>query len=78
MSKQLAALKNNHPDKVADAYVEQAGTDDQLVWIELKPGWTADPGDGHDVCASTISEALSRFREVQPCACAQCRTLLAK
>lgn len=67
MSRQLAALKARHPDKVSDAYVDSDG-----AWIELNPGWTANPRDAHDIVESTVSAVLARFRDVEPCTCAEC------
>lgn len=72
--KQLALLKARHTDKIWDAYIDgETGS----VWIELRPGWTADPCDAHDIVASSVKQALQRFKDVQACSCKECTFTLA-
>jgi len=56
--------------RVANAYHEP----DNGFWIELKPGWTADPRDAHDIHEDTVADALADFRNIVPCDCADCAT----
>lgn len=63
----IAQLKAD--PRVADCYHET----DNGFWIELKPGWTADPRDAHDIHEDTVADALSEFRDVVPCDCESCK-----
>lgn len=55
--------------RVSAAYHEA----DNGFWIELNPGWTADPRDAHDIHEDTVADALSEFRGIVPCACHSCK-----
>lgn len=68
MSGRLRAFARQHQHQVLAAYVDADGT----VWIELKPGWTANPRDAHDIAEGTVAEALAKAARIQPCACADC------
>jgi hypothetical protein len=69
MSATLARLKQD--PRVADAFRDSDG-----YWVWMRPGWTADPRDAHDIHEDTIRAVLARFRGVQPCACDGCREAL--
>lgn len=56
-----------------DARVHQIYEDSDGIWVELKPGYTADPLDAHDIHEDTVRRVLDRAADIQPCACADCR-----
>jgi len=56
----------------ADPRVLSAFVDSDGAWIWLKPGWTADPFDAHDVHEYTKGAARDKFIRVQPCHCEMC------
>ncbi|HEY7192874.1 MAG TPA: hypothetical protein VH439_03960 [Gemmatimonadales bacterium] len=61
-------------DVIAKQYRDSDG-----YWIELRPGWQngADRGT-HAIVENTKRAALRGLAYVKPCACEECRRLLAK
>jgi hypothetical protein len=56
----------------ADPRVRAAYKDEDGWWIDLKPGWTADPLSAHDIHADTLREAIEYMGGIEPCACKEC------
>jgi hypothetical protein len=71
MTKALARIKA-HP-AVSDAFSDSDGT-----WIYLRAGFGVAGCFGeHIMVEDTVSQALRRLGDIQPCSCKECRESLA-
>jgi hypothetical protein len=61
-----------------DPRVSQVFRDEDGFWLWLNPGWTCDPLSAHDGHENTVRDLLRVYRDIQPCACADCVTWAAR
>lgn len=57
----------NDDPRVTEVFQDQDG-----IWLWLNPGWTADPRGAHDIHEDTVRDVLSKYRDIEPCACSEC------
>lgn len=63
--------------RVRDAWSE-GGSNEDGYWISLKPGWRSVTTETHSVHEWTMKDLLRDFRDIVPCSCEECRSLLQK
>ena len=63
MSKTLAKLQANNPDKIEEVWSED--NDGKDYWVALKPGWIC--GEVHTIHEWKVSDVLAQFKGVARC-----------